>query len=219
MPISKPPDKQKKPLPAALKPAADGFGDYFYLLGYFVSVFAIAEGKVARLLWALAGVEPPVAQAVFSGVRMDAAIGQITRILDATEVTGAEREVLSASLRQLAAINRMRNDILHYGTHDDGDEYVIDKFVTIHVAERASEIRISLDTLGRMTTDLLVIIGVLLKWWMATGHPSGRATHPALALDDVPHTWLYTPPQPTSPPDKSQRSPARRQRPPSSSPE
>lgn len=56
---------------------------YNLALGRFISVFSQVETELQGYLWKFAGVPAPTAQAIFSGVRVDAAIQLINRISDA----------------------------------------------------------------------------------------------------------------------------------------
>jgi hypothetical protein len=50
-------------------------------VGWFVTIFSIVERNVHEALWNFTKVDPVIARCIFSGTRMDAAIGQLKRIV------------------------------------------------------------------------------------------------------------------------------------------
>ena len=57
-------------------------------------------------------------------------------------------------LDQLGSINRLRNDLLHYGAAIAGDVWVVSNERVAHTAEKIREIRITSKTLNAATADL-----------------------------------------------------------------
>lgn len=88
---------------------------YMFALGNFISMFSALEAKLQAALWKFAGVTPPGAQAVFSGVRVNGAMQFINRLADAQNWDKARKDELQFMFAQLGIINRLRNDLLHYG--------------------------------------------------------------------------------------------------------
>jgi len=64
----------------------------------------------------LAGLSPPLAQAILPGLRIDAAKSYVNRIADIQQWDDARRDELKYVFEQLGTINKLRNDILHYGS-------------------------------------------------------------------------------------------------------
>jgi hypothetical protein len=109
---------------------------------------------IQLLLWKVADIQPPVAQAVLSGVRMDQAMGLISRTLDA-QGKEAERSLLKDYFDQLGVINRVRNDILFYGAQvHERDVAVVSNKTAAHIPDRARETRVSVFDLEQMCFDL-----------------------------------------------------------------
>jgi hypothetical protein len=128
---------------------------YWQALGRFVSQFASLEKTMQVALWKFAKVPPPVAPAIFSGVRIDAATGLITRIAEAKEWSKEQKTELKKVFAQLGKINRVRNDILHYGATFTGpDELLVTNDIIAHVKSRIRETKISLAILEAMGNDI-----------------------------------------------------------------
>src|SRR5215217_3261382 len=90
---------------------------YYDAVGRFVSMFSTVEEYMQRALWRCSGIAAPIAPAIFSGTRVDAASGYIKRIAEAQNWPKEEREELDEIVSQLSEITRLRNDILHYGAN------------------------------------------------------------------------------------------------------
>jgi hypothetical protein len=87
---------------------------YYEALGRFVAQFA---GVEATLFWALifhGKINQKVAQAIFSGTRVDQAMSFISRICEAIDPGEERRSELRDVFTQLRAINDVRNSLLHH---------------------------------------------------------------------------------------------------------
>jgi len=119
---------------------------YMFALGNFISMFSALEAKLQAALWKFAGVTPPGAQAVFSGVRVNGAMQFINRLADAQNWDKARKDELQFMFAQLGIINRLRNDLLHYGAswqELEDETFVITNKPFVHVPERIQETRIT----------------------------------------------------------------------------
>lgn len=109
------------------EPAPEVKREYFAALGEFVHEFAHVERMTLALLWQMAGLTVPVARAILSGVRADAASNLINRILEVSPPPApGTRADLQDVFGQLGLINSVRNSLLHLGTEfaDEGTEFV-----------------------------------------------------------------------------------------------
>lgn len=86
---------------------------YEQALGGFIAYFSLAEHDLQALLWRIAGVQTPVAQAIFSGTRVKEGISYVRRIHEARN--SPMPTLLDEALVQLGIINEIRNTILHHG--------------------------------------------------------------------------------------------------------
>jgi hypothetical protein len=89
---------------------------YWHALGKFVSIFAGVENLVQTALWQLSGVNPPTAQAVFSGVRVHTALELFGRIADAQNWDKKRKDDLKYVAVQFGIISadildKMGNDL------------------------------------------------------------------------------------------------------------
>jgi hypothetical protein len=92
---------------------------YHLALGRFVDAFATAEHNLKFAFAETAKIPRDVAQAIFSGTRVDAAISLIRRLYEAKGIN-PEPEV-EIALSHMNTILTVRNEIMHYGANaDDG---------------------------------------------------------------------------------------------------
>jgi len=136
------------------------YDQYQGILGRLMMVFAGVEEVVYDFLVKTSGVEPVIASAIFSGVRMAEAIGTIKKI---HEARGVE---LSARLRQqfqrLLDINRTRNQLAHYGVRRDRlgrDDRppILSSARMAHVPSKLKETEMKPETVHRLVGELEAI--------------------------------------------------------------
>jgi hypothetical protein len=124
-------------------------------LGNFLTRFSEIEALMQRTLWRLAGVGPPTAQALFSGVRLEAAMQYISRIAAAEQWNAHRKAQIQHIFSQLGLINKLRNHILHYGAEPEGpNTWIITNKHFAHVPQNVSRIAISPTTLDDARYDL-----------------------------------------------------------------
>ena len=97
------------------KALGEHIGNYHRALGAFVTAFSRVEATLLKVLWILARLEAPYAQAVLSGVKIEGAMGLINRIAEAEQWPDNKKAEWQEVFTQLGLINKLRNDILHYG--------------------------------------------------------------------------------------------------------
>jgi hypothetical protein len=180
--------------PETLKPEARQFLER---VGHFVIFFSMVENMMQRTLWHFAGVNSPIAPAIFSGTRTDAS-KYIKRIADATGWPKDRFESFEAIMLQLGEITQTRNDLLHYGiTGDSVDTLVVSNSISAHIKERVRTTKISSEILEKMSFDLFMIC-FQLKALME--HVPGRSIIDVVRIDKkVPlipagfAAWQYKP--------------------------
>jgi len=138
----------------------DGTPDpvYFEAVGRFCSEFSILEAVMFNTLAFYAKVPNKMARAVFSGVRVRAAMGYIKRIIQIEDPGEENKRDLEYVFKQIEAINTLRDDILHQGsvlTDDKGR--ITSNIVRNFTPERLVERSASTDTLNAATADLTKI--------------------------------------------------------------
>ena len=169
------------------------YREYWAELGRFVHTFSETEQTLLSLLRHLAGVSDEIAGILFGGVRFDGAKDTINRIVAATAQTSVG-DALRRPLAQFAAINTIRNNVIHWGAkHDGSTELLVTNAAQNPTADRLKEFRISPDDLRAMSVDLhkinLALVLLLL--------PSSSDEETFGRYLAVP--WLYKPPQPNRP--------------------
>jgi len=138
---------------------------YHLSLGRFVSAFSLVEATLLRVLWTLAHLQAPYAQAVLSGVRIEGAMSLINRIADAEHWPAETRAKWKAVFDQLGIINKLRNDLLHHGAMMHGDVWLVSNRPVAHHEDRIREIQITPATLDDARVDLeyihlhLIVLG------------------------------------------------------------
>lgn len=177
--------------------------------------FAHAEALIQLLLWKVAGLQMPLAQAVLSGVRVDQAMSLINRALDASGRVD-DKFALERLFSQFGLLNRTRNDILHYGAIlAEKDVATVSNALVAHIPSRVREIKVSIFNLEQMSFDLRVIAYALgqIALLDAPIAEEGKA-NPCLL-----RSWRYKPPPQAVPLDTTPKTPAKRLRPPEPSQE
>jgi hypothetical protein len=194
-------------LPPNLKRRLEAEDQYIEALGNFVHAFARIEGILALALRVFSGVTGPIARAIFHGVRVDAAVNYIRRILEVTNAPADVKADFELAFTHLGDITRARNDILHYGvglgTIWRSDDTIIESSPMIVTnkdfaltEDRIRETPVSAEILEQMMEDLDVIRAILF------GHillASGRKDDAKRFLGPArKHAWRYKPPRQSS---------------------
>jgi hypothetical protein len=188
---------------------------YEQSLGRFIMAFSHVEANLQNAVWELAGVPSPTAQAVFSGVRIEAALGLIRRIAEAQKWTKIKRDNFDGVLVHLGHINRLRNDIVHYGADMHApNRWIVSNEIFVHFPERIRRIAISSPLLDNASSDLYKIDAhiVFLTWGHRMPSSAKRVFRVTMRAP-----WLCKLPLPTEPAGKSRKHPQKppRQRQPS----
>ena len=173
--------------------ALAGLDSFYLALGQFVAKFSETEALIQTVFWELAGIKSPTAQAVFSGVRTEDAMGKITRIADAQKWSTSAKDKKDFIFGQLKHINKFRNNILHYGAHLEGpDTWKVTNEDFVHIPENISSEVISPQVLRAAYNDLDTIDLLLLDLILING-PHEQAARDA--IDEARKTsWQYKPP-------------------------
>jgi hypothetical protein len=183
---------------------------YWQALGGFVSMFSLVEENMQAALWRCVGVGAPVAPAIFSGTRIDAAMGYIRRIAEAQNWPRRKQDEIADVFKQLGELTRVRNDILHYGASMTGpDEWVVSTKLVAHTKDRIRSTKISVAILNQMSDDLYKIMLHLAGIVRRGKH----VRTPPVVEAILKRAWLYRPdrqsetpgPRPSKPPRRLPR--------------
>jgi hypothetical protein len=148
--------------------------------------FSDIEASMQATLWHFAGVSTPTAQAVFSGTRIEGAMQFINRIADAQRWKKSKRNQIQHIFTQLGHLNKLRNEILHYGAWMLAPgAWIVSNKEFAHMIERIRSIQISPETLREATADVENIQARLKA--LVTGRRLSRAVRQ--------HAWRYKPPE------------------------
>ncbi len=191
---------------------------YLLALGRFVSTFSQVEMMLQHVLWKFSKTAEPTAQAVFSGVRPETAMQFITRIAAAQKWKAKRKEEIEYVFSQLGMINKLRNDLLHYGASMEDeltDTWLITNARFVHIPERIQELRITPQLLLDAQADLAqILIRLIFLAWSRNMPTETRAVFRELREG----AWRYKPPQRDQPVRKKQNKHQERKRQPPSSP-
>src|SRR5712692_9287026 len=89
---------------------------YWESLGRFVSAYSSIEVTMQLALWTFAGLSRPMARALLAGsTRIDAAMNLISKVAEAQKWKASKKRELNVIFSHLGIINKIRNDILHFG--------------------------------------------------------------------------------------------------------
>src|SRR5262249_52351546 len=117
---------------------------YWLALGRFIEEFAIVELLLNFTLWRYAKLDKRVAQGLIGQQRVDRAMQDITRIVEARGLKGARVKELQIIFDQLCKLNRARNDIVHFGTGEmTAHGYIVTNRHFAHLESRVREIHVS----------------------------------------------------------------------------
>jgi hypothetical protein len=189
---------------------------YYTALGKFVSQFSKVETILQAALWIIAGVKSPVAQAIFGGLKIEGHLQLIKRIADAKNWSIARKEKLEKIASHLGPINKLRNDILHYGTTIDPtaeDSWLLTNKGYVHIPEKIREVSITPAMLDNASNDLSKLFYLIIFLGLDEMSPQLSSETEEKMADAVPPTWLYKPPPQGAKADKSQKTPQKPSRP------
>lgn len=175
---------------------------YYHELGRFIEEYAELEQAISGLLWSFAKVSTPVARAIFSGTRAEAAVQNINRILDVRKDKKEFKDNLLPLTIQLGHITAARNLIIHHETRRKNDRVV--SVTNRRVAldkKRLRERPMSTKILRRMTADLEKIIAHLILLLFRNEKMSKReiASVQHVYAEELNAAWQYKPPKDRQP--------------------
>lgn len=173
-------------------------------LGRFIIAFADAEAELYKVLVQYSQVTDPVARAIFSGTRAKGMIDFIRSIAHNSAMSADRRDDLEQVFVQLAAINTMRDHLVHHAS----DSYSIDDPKKRIVANKrtsrygnAKGYEIGTDTIDAMTWDLYGISNRLNMHWGPRRDPFRPwRENPE---DEKPPAWAYRSLDPIPPWEKA----------------
>jgi len=176
---------------------------YYAALGRFVSKFAQVETILQTSLWMIARTKPPVAPAIFNGLKIEGCLGAIKRIADAKNWSAKKKDRLEEIINRLGPINRLRNDILHYGATIDlsaEDVWLLSNKRYVHIPQKIRESFITPALLNDATADLDKLFYLIVFLALSDRSPkSARSVREALEPlrpQAQAHAWLYKSPPP-----------------------
>jgi hypothetical protein len=204
-------ESQVTPMILSLKiPSNEEMKEYYQKLGEFVYIFSFVERDIINLLIAESGLSKERANAVFSGVKMDAAKDHINRLRETRKTSPEENAELKEVFSHLTTILTRRNSLLHFGTN------VFNGFESsnknrVNVPDRVKSFIVSPSVLEKMTEDLYTISTMIQYFsYNATAEASEEQASTKSDLIKAPkiprllsvpmpsqHSWQYKPTQPT----------------------
>jgi len=169
---------------------SEPYKEYWVELGKFIHTFSNAEGTLMEMIRHLSKLRPEVAGAVFGSVRFDAAKDMLTRVLIASGKQDV-RERLKPSMAQFAAINTMRNHIVHWGAvAQTTDVLLVSNRRLSPPPDKLNEFVVSAELLGAMRQDLdRINVHLIIEKRPVRGQQR-------LYDEYLSRPWLYKPPPP-----------------------
>ena len=171
----------------------NSYAQFNLTLGEFLSAYTRLEIALAITVRKLAGVSTPIAKALFSGLRADAATKCISQLLIAQDATQEVRQKFTDVFAHLGQITLARNTVLHYGTDFKDDAFLATNSMSALTEGHLKAIPLSVRTLRNMATDCQTIEAHL--WRLLTRQKRvGEEIIEQVwgGLDSAP--WLYKPP-------------------------
>jgi hypothetical protein len=98
---------------------------YWMALGKFISEFSIVETVLNVALWRYAKLDKTIAGGLLGALRVDIAMQNINRVIEARNLKGARINELRIIFDQLGKLNRARNDIVHFGVMEERGSHSI----------------------------------------------------------------------------------------------
>jgi hypothetical protein len=179
---------------------------YYGALGKFVTRFSQVETFLQQTLWSAARVDIPVAPAIFSGLKVEGCLQYLKRIADAKGWDLNQKSRLEEITNRLGQINKLRNDILHYGvlfdpTAEDG--WLMSNKDFAHIPKKIRETSITPQLLGDASADLTKIFVMVILLTFHDRWPEVGARLEKSADEVLANAWRYKPPPPAKTADKS----------------
>lgn len=183
---------------------------YYLSLGHFIGAFSDVEQQLFLLLMLEADLSLATAQSLFSGTRAKSAMQFVGRLYESRFEEMPTR--LKEAFHQLAAINTARDQLVHWAFDRDvarrTKKMVVSNNVRAHTPTSRREIEMSTELLSCLRADLLIIYAVLdvhMDYLMRDiPDENPRSAKVTAAFEKIAQfPWLYKPPQPTNPRDRS----------------
>lgn len=140
--------------------------NYYRALGKFINEFAKAEEMLLVMLGRATSMKHRESAAIFSGMRLRAGIDGIRRLHEAKDASIPP--ALAEAFEQLAAINTMRDRLVHWGIEPDGDQFVASNMLRAHADRARRDIRVSSSAIVSMTRDVQDIQKTLMLYVLNT---------------------------------------------------
>lgn len=200
-------DSPRKDIEAAFEARAED-ESFERALGRFIIAFSDAEAELYKVLIRYSEVTDPIARALFSGTKTRGMIDFIRSIAHNSAMHADRRDDLEHVFVQLAAINTMRDHLVHHASDSYSFKDPKKRIVANTRASRygnAKGYEIGPDTIDAMTWDLYGISNHLNMHW----GPRKEPFHPwrENPEDEKPTAWAYKsldslPPWEKAPPSK-----------------
>jgi len=179
--------------------------EYWAALGEFVSAFSLVEVNMQQALWEFAGLSRPLALALLAGsTRIDSAINLMSKVSVAQKWKSVRKKELQAVCTQLGIINKVRNDILHYGANFSKGAWVVSNRSLVATQKRARITKFTVPALKNMTKDLMAInLRIVYLAWGSFMNAKTKRSFTQARRDP----WRYKPPSKPVRGRKSHRTP------------
>lgn len=169
-------------------------------IGELTLAWSDVETVLYKLLQHYAGVSTQVGRAIFSGTRARSAIVFMRAIADNTGMEPARRADLDDIFAQVAAINEMRDFIVHHVSGSEQEfedenprERMVTDWLRASREKKAKRLYVGSATLAAMRDDCLECCWRLHAHWERSNIPF----QPGAGTNGVRSPWKFKPPQPS----------------------
>jgi hypothetical protein len=167
---------------------------YWQALGEFIETFSATESMLFTYLSIYAGLAHYSAKALLSGIHVDQIINYIRRMWYARPPDPEIALQLGAAMTQLALINNVRNNVVHFAsTATFGEERISTNISRALKAEKVREYRVSARIIKSMVSDLNEITDcIIYALTVLIQPPTARdSLETQIVLSS---SWQYKPP-------------------------
>ena len=193
----------KEHIETAIKQLGGPLDDYWRALGCFANAFGLVERWLIEAVRRYGQIAPDPARIVMGGTRIDTAMDYLRRFIEIHRYKGAALDLLGA-LEQLGHLNKVRNDIFHYGRISklapSDSSVVISNITRAKTAKQIRQYVVSVDHLQQMIADT-VHVTVVLRIYALSRMQSAKYRARPDVQEILQWPWLYKPPT-LLPPDR-----------------
>jgi hypothetical protein len=158
---------------ARLFPETEERKRFYAATGRFISYYSLVEQMLVVVLHHYSQTKIRVGLALFSNWRPDQTINALHKVIQVRKLRGPKIKELKAILQQISIITKVRNDLVHLGSHGEkaktkNDVRLLSNYLLAYSRKARRETPISTKILNQMYGDLFKCSFRLLNQMMDT---------------------------------------------------